>query len=614
VKAARRRAVVFVLAALSGVVVYYGVRIADDLGDTDLHGVAHVGSDTCAPCHRDEHRTFARTHHGRMTREATEETVLGDFDGAELRYGGVVARMDRGPGGAFRMTFDGPGFVRREVTVARTVGSHRYQQYLAREDDLYVRLPVAWSPADQRWFHMNEAFLTPDPPPPEVGATISREDYDRHVVRWNDNCVFCHNVAPNPGRMGERFDTRVAELGVACEACHGPGQRHVNARRDPVRSLALDLAADDPTLVSPKDLSPARAADVCGRCHGQRKTDDIEAFLTEGDPFVPGDDLADYSTPLQRDTPMDGQRGVFAPRFWSDGTPRLTAYAYQGYLMSPCTAATGEPGFSCTTCHGMHEGDPAGQLRPESLGDGACIDCHEALGQDDALEAHTHHPAASSGARCTSCHMPKIVYGLVGARISHRIEIPDPSSAARADRPDACTLCHVDETRAWAISQEGSVGAERRQRDAGGGPSATRSGDGAGSAPSSPPVEPPEVLRALFGGDPIERAVAADALGQPGRAAAPETQPTRLGALLDVMANDPYPAVRRIAWRSAQALADAPSAPFARFVATDDAERRASVIAQIEASLPEGAVVRPDPLWVAPLRAAAAEVAIDIGE
>jgi hypothetical protein len=93
-----------------------------------------------------------------------------------------------------------------------------------------------------------------------------------------------------------------------------------------------------------------------------------------------------------------------------------------------------------------------------------------------------------------------------------------------------------------------------------------------------------------------------------------ETRASRLGALFDVMAHDPYPAVRRIAWRSAEALAETPNAPFARFVATDDGDRRAAAIAQIEASLPEGAVVRPDPLWVAPLRAAAAEVAIEIGE
>ncbi len=578
--------------ALSGVllvVLYEAFAVGADL-TVDLHQTAYAGSESCEPCHRDQHRSFARTFHGRMTREATDDTVLADFDGTELLYGGVVARMERGERGEFLMRFSGPGFPSRTATVVRTVGSHRYQQYLARDDDLYVRLPIAYDPAEARFFHMNEAFLTPDPAPPPPGGTIAREDYDRHVVRWNDNCVFCHNVAPNPGRVGERFETTVAELGVACEACHGPAGRHVEARADPLRSLVLDLADDDPTLVSPKDLSGARSAEVCGRCHGQRKTDDIDAFVTRGDPYVPGEELSRYSTPLGRDTTLDGARGVFAPRFWRDGTPRLTAYAYQGYLASPCAA---DPEFSCTTCHGMHEGDPDGQLRPEALGDGACVDCHQALGRNDALEAHTHHPAASAGSRCTACHMPQIVYGLVGARISHRIEVPDVAAAARDGRPDACTLCHVDQTRAWARHAQARLwdgGEARPPFDAG-------EEDGLS-----------EVLAMLFGGDPIERALAADALG---RSAGPSAA---MGALFDVLERDPYPAVRRIAWRSARALADAPDAPWSRYVATDDLERRRAAVADIEAALPAGAILRPDPERVAQLRAEAEEVAIFIGE
>ena len=48
----------------------------------------------------------------------------------------------------------------------------------------------------------------------------------------------------------------------------------------------------DPTIVNPPRLSPSRAADVCGRCHGQRITDDVAPFLAHGDPFVPGDHLS----------------------------------------------------------------------------------------------------------------------------------------------------------------------------------------------------------------------------------------------------------------------------------------------------------------------------------
>ena len=131
------------------------------------------------------------------------------------------------------------------MTVARTVGSHRYQQYLAKEGDTYWRLPVAWHVEEKRWFPMTGAFLFSDdathraPGRPVFGGGV----FDRHVTRWNDNCVFCHNVAPNPGLDAAtgRFDTTTAELGIACEACHGPGG---GARRRERRSVAPAVAVD----------------------------------------------------------------------------------------------------------------------------------------------------------------------------------------------------------------------------------------------------------------------------------------------------------------------------------------------------------------------------------
>src|SRR5262249_9699622 len=149
----------------------------------------------------------------------------------------------------------------------------------------------------------DDAAGGPDPARPVFGGGL----FDRHVARWNDNCVFCHNVGPDPGRdrASGAFRTSVAELGVACEACHGPGAEHVPRHADPARRYALHLGGGpDPTIVSPARLPPARAADVCGRCHGQRIADDVGPFLEHGDPFVPGDDLGLYTAPLWRETPL----------------------------------------------------------------------------------------------------------------------------------------------------------------------------------------------------------------------------------------------------------------------------------------------------------------------
>ncbi|MBC8133081.1 MAG: hypothetical protein H7X95_08885 [Deltaproteobacteria bacterium] len=427
------------------------------------------------------------------------------------------------------------------------------------------------------------------------------------MTRWNDNCVFCHNVAPNPGLDVARgaFRTTVAELGIACEACHGPGDAHVVANRDPVRRYALhESGAADPTIVNPSRLSPGRAADVCGRCHGQRISDDVAPLLAHGDPFVPGDDLALYSAPLWRDTPLGGQRGIFAARFWDDGTPRLTAYEYQGLLQSAC-ATRGT--LTCINCHGMHDGDPRGQIRPSALDDRACTGCHTAYASPAASLRHTHHDPVGAGARCVSCHMPRIVYGVLDSHRSHRIEIPNPVRAIAMGRPDACTLCHVDADRVWAARAW------------------TRLWPAAASASSSDAPEDHLAPRdAIFAGDPIARALAADAIG---RAPAPSqglanvaevkrVEDSRADILLEVMSGDRYPAVRHLAARALERVLAARKSPVAlearTFDATGEPHERQDTVERLRKRLLLGRQLVGT--RIAALRAAARKVDVDIGE
>ncbi len=592
--------------------------IAVDLSRTpDLHGAAFAGSAACARCHAEHARSWRRSFHRTMTQEATDAAVVGDFANASYRYLGVTARMRRDEQGRYLMSF-APGDGGPELTaiVTRTVGSRRYQQYLAEADGALWRLPLAYHIEERRWFPMNGAFLTPDPDDErraDEGAGPQRPRFaggafDRHVTRWNDNCVFCHNVAPNPGRAPESgtFHTTVAELGVACEACHGPGAAHVRANQDPLRRYTLhETGAADPTIVNPSRLSPARSADVCGRCHGQRIADDVAPFLAHGDPFVPGDDLGLYSSPLWRDTPRQGERDAFSSRFWPDGTPRLTAYEYQGLLESPCAQ---RGALTCTSCHGMHDGDPRGQLRPAAAGDRACTGCHQALGAPAAVAAHTRHDPSGPGARCIACHMPRIVYGVLDVHVSHRIEVPDPRRAAAMGRPDACTLCHVDADRAWAIREAERLWPGRRS--------------GAAARPGEEHGAPKD---AVFAGDPIARAVAADALGRaPAAVPGPGTDSPRAASLaradvlVEAMAGDRYPAVRHLAARAlTRVLADrgAVAALAAGFDATADEAERARILRLIGQALRGPATAgRLEGARLAALRAESVRADIDIGE
>ncbi|MEO0325882.1 MAG: multiheme c-type cytochrome, partial [Myxococcota bacterium] len=538
----------------------------------DLHAVTYVGSAACRRCHTDHYASWARTHHGRMTRDvaANGEAVLGAFDGRRLAWFGWDLELARDASGAPRVRATGPAGESRDWIVGRTVGSRRMQQYLAREPDgTWWRLPVAWHVGEQRFVHMNGAFLTPDP----EHAAAPAEDFERHLSRWNDNCVFCHNVAPRPApQPAGGFATEVAELGVACEACHGPGAAHAAANADPLRRYALHYGdGDDATVVDPARLSAERSAGACGRCHGQRKTGDLAAVLREGEGFVPGDDLARTSEPLWADTTLNGEEDVFRARFWPDGSPRLTAYEYQGQLLSPCSQ---RGDATCTTCHGMHTGDPAGQLRPELGEDGSCVGCHAGAAEDG------HARAGHEAVACVDCHLPRNVYGVLAAHRTHRVQVPSPGGLT----PDACTTCHV-------CADPTSLGGRRG----------------------------PSMHARLFGGDPVERALAADALGRHAGQAVPEAEraterAAALGALLLTLRDDPYPAVRRLAFEAAQKLGG--DAPWADYRPGSARAPREVALTRIEATLRARGVrwTPPGPEARAHLAEAGREGALWIGE
>ena len=158
---------------------------------------------------------------------------------------------------------DGP----REAEVALCVGSRRYQQYFERVDGpsgtIYRRLPLLWHIGDGRWMHLNGAFLEADD-----------DDWSKHQAVWNANCVFCHNtgIAPGLKPVGDggdkRFDTHVADVGIACESCHGPARAHVALYTSPVARYGAELARGGRARARPSSIRCASGRRRARRCAG----------------------------------------------------------------------------------------------------------------------------------------------------------------------------------------------------------------------------------------------------------------------------------------------------------------------------------------------------------
>ena len=510
-------------------------------------------SNACRSCHPAEYASWHASYHRTMTQNAT----LGSVASEALRHGGRLHVETSGrtvelfaereqlrarlpdPGvtsaaapAAYEASFRAAPM--REVPVELITGSHRHQAFWlsgARQGELCV-LPAVYLIAEQRLIPRHDAFLNP-PDAPE------------QAVRWNSNCIQCHAVAGAPGHDQARdvFRSSAAELGIACEACHGGGAAHVRAMQNPLaRYRAHAGSKTELGIVNPAGLSSERASQVCGRCHAYffpKHEDDwwLHGFARS---YAPGGDLTQAQRLLSPEVlaaPDAPELGASADSlFYRDGTIRVGGREYNGLLRSACyERGHGDKKLSCLSCHSMHQGAPDKQLDPEKLGNAACTHCHVAQGAN--VSAHTHHPESSAGSLCYNCHMPRTSYALLGAIRSHRVDSP-AFDASRQDRPNACNLCHLEQSEAWAAAQAAAWFGQK--------PSFVLERADALEAAHTP-------AGGVFAlsGDAAVRAITAAALG---RSEGPSAARALRAQLLSVLAKDDYAAVRSIAERSRRGL------------------------------------------------------------
>ena len=234
-----------------------------------------VSSRSCKACHPSQYETWYGSFHRTMTQVATPETVRAVFVGARIEdvHGSpmLLTRL----GDEFWAEFDDPGWEgprleRPRITrqVVMITGSH-YQQiywYATQHDRALNVLPGVYVIAEQRWVPRSAVVLHP---PNQSVAMMNGH--------WNAVCIACHTTAPKT-QFGTPFrsqpideqsvETTVAEFGISCEACHGPGQTHVDANQSPLRRYRLHFSGQpDPTIVQPALLDPRRSSQVCGQCH-----------------------------------------------------------------------------------------------------------------------------------------------------------------------------------------------------------------------------------------------------------------------------------------------------------------------------------------------------------
>lgn len=498
----------------------------------------YATSAACRSCHPDEHATWHASYHRSMTEVAAPGVIRAPSEDLHLTWRGreyglfrrgteFWVRMPDPDEAAARAraghAFDDVVDVERRIVM--TTGSHHYQAYWVpgtRGNELW-QFPFIYHFESRRFIPRHDAFLQPPEDPV-------------YWARWNSNCIQCHSVAGEPRHdpIANRFDSRAAELGIACEACHGPGAEHVQRHQSSPTGRARPDTTTDPSIVHPGRLDAERASEVCGQCHSYFVPNDPEQWWESGftHAYKPGDALAGSRRVLD----ADHERASAAPSvnasldslFYPDGTIRVGGREWNGLRRSACfEAGSGERRLSCLSCHQMHGASPSDQLGEHGEQNSSCRTCHE----DHVARSseHSHHRARSSGDQCVNCHMPHTTYALLKGIRSHRITRPvvdlTPGAAL-----NACNLCHQSRSLAWT-----SEWLERWY--------------GQHPEPGAAPGEPWSAATvALLSGDAATRVIAAYQLGwAPAREVSGQGWQAR--ALSEAL-GDPYAAVRFVAHRS----------------------------------------------------------------
>jgi hypothetical protein len=168
-------------------------------------------------------------------------------------------------------------------------------------------------------------------------------------------CFRCHTTAST---SNDQFDPDHAVPGVSCEACHGPGARHIAAIKAGTEN-ATDL------ILNPGRLEPVDSVDFCGACH--RTWQDVV-----------GGGLMGVGILNIRFAPYRLENS----KCWKQQDARIT----------------------CIACHDPHK--PL--VRDTSSYDSRCLQCHKLRGAPKSSLVTAKIAACPVATQnCVTCHMPK---------------------------------------------------------------------------------------------------------------------------------------------------------------------------------------------------------------
>jgi Cytochrome c554 and c-prime len=319
---------------------------------TQAQAQDYIGASACGACHAAQFQLQSKSGHARALYPAAEHPIAKSFplSVSLKRPPAFNFSLERGENGFRMRASDGRTQMETPIDWAFGSGTHGVTFVSRLAENSYLEHSFSF------FTNSGTLDLTPGHRSLPVGTLMQaagqhfRVQGSGFTIR---NCFQCHSTGPVSAAPNGSMN--LAEHGVRCEACHGPGRLHAEAARsgEPrrVRQTIRGLrksAADD-------------LNQLCGGCH------------------------------------RSPQEGLGANDFTNPWNVRhQPPYLEQSNCFRKSAGA-----LSCLTCHGPHESLRRNEANHYNR---QCSTCHQ--GPRAKLPAKVCR--ADANPDCTGCHMPAV--------------------------------------------------------------------------------------------------------------------------------------------------------------------------------------------------------------
>ena len=326
-----------------------------------------VGTAACARCHAKRTASQLTTPMAQASAPANGSDILRASDHLSLQLGPYAYAISRSAGNSVYSVSDASNSISEPLAWAFGLGN-KGQTYIYLRNGFYYESRLSFYKTIQGLdLTTGHGTKTPANLEDALGRLIDPDTLRR--------CFGCHTTAST---TTEGFDPSHLMPGVTCEACHGPGAKHMDLM-DEEKTAQGRLA-----IFNPRRLNPIALVDFCGACH--RTLNDVYEMGATGVANV-------------RFQPYRLENS----RCWGDGDIRLT----------------------CIACHDPHQ--PL--VHDSAAYDEKCLACHTLTPAKSATRDRPGKACPVDKKDCVTCHMPRVTVPNMHAPFTdHRIRIFRPGA------------------------------------------------------------------------------------------------------------------------------------------------------------------------------------------